>query len=208
MPGRKSGSGGAWVRYDPTAAVAPERIESGIERALARSELTPGRLLRSNILVNRLALSLDAANTLWNRWVLGFGPGSQTRLMQLLGLHRPGLRHLIILMTVTGSLFLLALALLEQRRWQPPRDRVQKAYALFCARLARITRPRRPAESPEQYAQAVLKDRPDLAAQVDSITRLYLRLRYDGASGHALVQHFCKTVRVFKPRCAARSSRW
>ncbi|MEO0972652.1 MAG: DUF3488 and transglutaminase-like domain-containing protein, partial [Pseudomonadota bacterium] len=74
-----------WVRFDPTAYVAPERIESGIDEALP--ELRTG--FGSLPVWQGLRHTWDGANHAWNDWVLGYGPSRQNRLMESLGVREP-----------------------------------------------------------------------------------------------------------------------
>merc|ERR1711879_616729 len=67
--------GKGWLRVDPTAAVAPERIESGLEAALKEEQsflegdlLSPHRFRGINW-VNSIRMKLDSLNYLWHRWV-------------------------------------------------------------------------------------------------------------------------------------------
>jgi hypothetical protein len=83
--------GDGWVRADPTAAVAPERIQ-------VSRNLQPPRGLVANALdtVNpALALQLrqawEAMNNRWNQWVLNYSRGQQFDLLRRTGLQRPGL---------------------------------------------------------------------------------------------------------------------
>jgi hypothetical protein len=78
---------------------------------------------------------------------------------------------------VTALLGAIALWML----WHAPRrgsDPVQAAYRTFCARLARRGITRSPHEGPADFALRAAHMRPDLAAQIDRITQLYVQLRY------------------------------
>src|SRR5690606_34334407 len=70
--------GRGWVRVDPTAAVAPERIETSVselldteQSVLADSPLAGGGLGRAGWL-SRWRLRLDYYDYLWAKWVLGY----------------------------------------------------------------------------------------------------------------------------------------
>ena len=77
----------AWVRVDPTAAVAPDRIEYGLEQALAEEgsflENTPLSALhfRNIAWINAMRLRLDALSYEWQSWVLGFDRSTQSTLL-------------------------------------------------------------------------------------------------------------------------------
>ncbi|HEX5766432.1 MAG TPA: DUF3488 and transglutaminase-like domain-containing protein, partial [Woeseiaceae bacterium] len=104
--------GRGWVRIDPTAAVAPERIEAGMSAARfgdagARWGLTaPTRWLYN------LELTWDALNAKWNGWVLGYGPENQNRFMQWLGMDEPDWRKMVLTMLAILLLMIGALSLL------------------------------------------------------------------------------------------------
>ncbi len=76
-----------WVRVDPTAAVAPDRIEYGLEQALAEEgsflENTPLSALhfRNIAWINAMRLRLDALSYEWQSWVLGFDRSTQSTLL-------------------------------------------------------------------------------------------------------------------------------
>jgi len=66
--------GQGWVRVDPTAWVAPERISAGQGAALAG-------LSRSHGWWRGLALNWTRLDLAWNRWVLGFDASQQSSLL-------------------------------------------------------------------------------------------------------------------------------
>ena len=84
LPGR------GWVRVDPTAAVAPERVESGMEAALPQSELQSAWAVRRlgtwYGYYARARLQWDRVNFLWNRWVLDYSHERQKNLLRRLGI--------------------------------------------------------------------------------------------------------------------------
>lgn len=67
-----------WLRYDPTAMVAADRIEFGLEQALAEEgSFMEGQLFsmqkyKSVAWLNKLRISLDTINYQWQRWVLSY----------------------------------------------------------------------------------------------------------------------------------------
>jgi transglutaminase-like putative cysteine protease len=188
----------AWQRVDPTAAVAPERIEQGFAQTLAGSPRVAERLWRSNAYVNRLVLSWDAVNAAWDRWVLAFGPQMQNEMLLALGFEVPRTIQLTGLAAGATAIFLVIMALLLRHRPSRRRDPAARLYARFCRRLARCTRPRAPGESPAHYAQAVARAEPGLAAEVQRITELYLRVRYGGPGEAQLEREFAAAVRGFR----------
>jgi hypothetical protein len=197
---------GTWQRVDPTAAVAPDRIELGIDEAM-NWDVSIGRgLLHDNPIINRLVQSWDAINTGWNRWVLSFGPDSQTTMLSIAGLTDPQARHLVISMTVCVTLFLIVIGLLHRHR-KPALDAALKTYQNLCQRTARVSRTRKPTEGPIEYASEVSAMRPDLADEVRYLFNMYVRLRYENPSDDRLLQKFIASVRRFQPKRRPAQSR-
>ncbi len=67
-----------WVRVDPTAAVAPNRIQEGLYAAIADDQTLPFLARRgggNTEWLRQLALRWDSLNTVWNEWVLAIGTG-------------------------------------------------------------------------------------------------------------------------------------
>lgn len=193
---------GGWRRVDPTAVVAPGRIELGIDETLAASPVTAERLWRANALVNRMVLSWDAVNAGWDRWVLAFGPEMQADLLLALGFEVPRTAQLAAL-AVAGTIaamLLMGFALRHGRR--VPRDPCAILYARLCGRLAPVVRARAAAETATHYAEAIASARPDLAAEVRALTRQYLELRYGGRYDPAGGRALAARIRRFRPAAA------
>jgi len=190
--------GQGWVRIDPTAAVAPTRVQS------SQGAVPPPALLGG--LVN-LSASPDtwlarlqtvrqrweALNNRWNQWVLDYTPARQRNLLESLGLVNVDWRTLALLMFGAGLLAMgaVALPLLNWRQRPAPLDAV---YLDLCARLERAGHPRDRHEGPRSYAERLRRSAPDLPAhKLAAATRflaLYEQARYGRPEGaqHAQTQ--------------------
>lgn len=193
---------GAWRRIDPTATVAPERIERGFDESLAGAPMVAERLWRSNRFVNRVVLSWDAVNAGWNRWVLAYGPQAQDDLLLALGFEVPKTIQLAVLAAAGSVACLVVMGLTIRGRRARVRDPGARAYLELCRRLAPLVRPRGPAEAPSRYAEAVAAARPDLAADVRLMTDMYLRLRYAAPADADLARRLERLVTRFRPAVA------
>ncbi|MFW6237580.1 MAG: DUF4129 domain-containing transglutaminase family protein, partial [Desulfosudaceae bacterium] len=189
-----------WVRVDPTAAVAPERISGDEEdgAAAGSGEFSFGAMAR------QLQLRWDALSTAWEEWFTGYSHLEQRELLERLGLNRPGGWRILILAGLLIVLLILVCALLLLVYFLPRRSRrtpdpVGRWYRKFCGRLARIGLAREPAAGPRDFAAQVAAQRPDLAATVHRITDLYVQLRYAPESDPAALSRFKKAVRRFRP---------
>ncbi len=192
-----------WVRIDPTAAVAPERIERGIDLG-ASSENgavlfalpTDGRMVD---LWQQLRQNLDAIDNGWNQWILGYGPEQQAEFLRNLGLDIKSWRQLAwALAIVVGGIF-IAVTLFVLVKRPPPLDPAQQEYQRFCRKLARCNIVHESHESANAFAQRIAAARPDLATSVMLITQLYSQLRYGPTqSTHQLLQ-LKRLVAQFRP---------
>jgi transglutaminase-like putative cysteine protease len=189
-----------WVRVDPTAVVAPERIEMGPE-GLPDFSFTP-LIIRSSTWLTRLwrtmRLSLDALHYHWNRWVLQYSSARQTQLMAGMGLGELTWRGLTVVLCLLLSLMIAILAI-RMFHHQTSRDRVVLAYQAFCRKLARRGMARKAYEAPLDFAQRVKHQHPEWAAQVDGIVRLYSALRYGRRQTDADIKRLQHAVRTFRP---------
>lgn len=209
--------GRGWVRVDPTAAVAPERIEYGIDavRRLARQGLTPRELPREVLATavradtleqwqRRARLVADAINNRWNQWVLDYGPAAQRRFLQWLGFDAPtwlgmaaGVSGLVALL-----LFGLAAVLSRTRRAMDP---AQAAYLAYCRKLAGAGLARAPHEGARAFARRCAQARPDLADDIAAITEPYVALRYGLHADASQLRALRNRVQGFRPRRAPSS---
>lgn len=114
--------GRGWVRLDPTAAVAPDRIVRHTPLrpapgllATALGNVTPG-------LVAQLRHQWQALNTAWNQWVLNHSRGRQLELLRHLGLRSPSWHDLVLVLLgllVAASLAGAGWAWWERRHVDP-----------------------------------------------------------------------------------------
>lgn len=187
-----------WVRIDPTAAVSPLRVESGIAAAVAGTDPLPLMVRGDYPWLRQLRLGWDSLAYTWNQWVLGYNPERQRRLLSQAGLNDATWRTLAILLIVACGLITLVLSLfLLSRLKTRVRDPAKLAYQKFCAKLGRKGLARRPAEGPLDYAGRLARLRPDLASAVAAITRLYVALRYGAGAGSTALRALEQRVRKF-----------
>ena len=174
-----------WVRVDPTNAIAPERIEQGIDAALPTEFRPLGLDIEwdndSSIarLWQKIQNRWDAFNNSWNQWVLGYDAVIQRKLLNRLGLNTIdwfGMTTLLVVI-IAGLLLSYVSWMFLHSRWQV-RDPVQRVYLRFCKKLARHGLPRLPYEGPLTYANRISTIRPDLSTAVQQIVELYVQARY------------------------------
>jgi transglutaminase-like putative cysteine protease len=170
-----------WVRIDPTAAVAPDRVQRGLARALPAPAPFGieglGRLLQPDpdSPLAKLRYAIAAANNGWNQWVLNYSPERQHALMGSLQENLFGWRSAGLL-ALGGALLLIAGKFSRRSRIDP----VDKLYSALCHRLGQLGLPRAPDEGPTAYA-ARLSDAaigPEPKAAAAEFLRRYSAWRY------------------------------
>ncbi len=201
--------GQGWVRVDPTAAVAPARIEQGPEQALAAEDLPiilalPAMGPFAGIW-KQVRLGWDALNNYWYRWVVGFTFQKQKKLLAEFGIDYRTLKGLALsgLLTIGLIAGWIAFYFWRQRvKYAHARDKVQTAYATFCRKMARVGLDRKPSQGPLDYARYVATVRNDLKDNVQRIMDLYIRLRYGRkADSHSAdLNTFRLLVKQFNPK--------
>jgi transglutaminase-like putative cysteine protease len=168
-----------WKRVDPTAAIAPERIERGIEAALQDTELLPGGLMRDSRFWWQAGMIWDNVNARWNDWIIKFDRAAQEELLVGLGFDDPDWRDFGValgagLVLGVGLLFAWLAWEFRPRRGDP----AIRSYRRFTARLERRGIERAVGEAPRDFAMRIRRLRPDLGVTAQAITEAYLRLRY------------------------------
>lgn len=169
-----------WYRVDPTAAVAPERVEIGASEAVFEGIGASWGFTAPSRLLHRITLTWDALNARWNEWILGYGPETQNAFMKWLGMSNPNWRKMLLLLVglVVGLVVLISLILVL--RYRPPaKDEAAALYDRFVKRtgMARLT-----GETASVFALRVQQAGAMPAAAVAAITGAYLDVRY-GAGG-------------------------
>ncbi|MDX1404384.1 MAG: DUF3488 and transglutaminase-like domain-containing protein [Woeseiaceae bacterium] len=176
--------GRGWYRIDPTAAVAPERIESGRSGAMFDGIAESWGLRAPSELLYNLTLTWDVLNAKWNEWILAYGPDNQNRFMRWLGMDQPDWRKMMLTLVaiVTALVGVISLILLLRYR-PPPKDRAAILYRKFTKRAG--VAPAR-GETPLSYALRLAGEREAMARDAESITASYLDARYGPPDGVAL----------------------
>jgi hypothetical protein len=193
-------AGQGWVRIDPTAAVAPQRVEAGLNAALPATEIAAGLVRINSSWLHQARLAWDSLNNGWNQWVLAYGPQRQQDLFQRLGLGGASWQWLTAgLVTLCGGLLLSFALFMLREEQRKSKDRVLELYRIFCGKLKPLGLVRKPYEGPLDFAARVIVSHPELADRVNTITRLYVDLRYGRKPPAAQFRHLKQRIQSFQP---------
>ena len=145
-----------WVRYDPTAEVAPERVESGLNAALSAEDratlsLFSNARMGEGGLINNLLNLADSLEYQWNLWVVGYDAATQAGVLkEWLGNITPARIGIAILIGGAASLLLVGVNIFAGRRPQR-RHPIEKLLQDFGRRMQKLGLPRAPDEPPHSY---------------------------------------------------------
>lgn len=190
--------GRGWVRVDPTAAVAPQRVESGVATALPAGEPVPPLMRADMRWLRQLYLRWDAVNNRWNQWVLGYDHERQMALISRIKGSAATWEDLIqgLLISVGTAILLISAMLLLRMQ---PRDPLTRAYARFQRRLSRIGMQRLPHEGPLDFGARAAARCPQQAETIREITVHYAQLRYGAEAKPEAVAALTQRIRNFRP---------
>lgn len=181
----------AWVEYwqegigwrtaDPTAAVAPARVEQGLQQALSADEAflagSPFSPLRYPQLawLNTLRLQWDSLNYGWQRWVLGYQGQMQVEFFErwFKGLQRWAL-------PLGGLLIMAVLALCLLKPWQQRGDPQLRHYQRFEQLLRRHGLRRGPGEGAMDFAERAAAHLPAQRESIMTFAQAFHAQRYAG----------------------------
>jgi transglutaminase-like putative cysteine protease len=199
--------GRGWVRVDPTAAVAPERIERNGGPAQVRNVF--GGLiqldLREHSWIAALGQRMDALGNSWNQLVLNYTPQRQRNLLESLGFENVDWTTLTGLMIGLGTL--VTAIMLAPLLWKRnARDPVEALYLRLCAQMAQRGITRAPHEGPRDFSTRLLAHdaplAPEMKQTVARFMRLYEQVHYGRQSSYTGSQRI-RLIKQLKSLLAA-----
>ena len=179
-------AGTGWIRVDPTAAVAPERVQRG--RSLARPPgLVAGAINTLNpAFAAQLRGAWETVNNRWNQWVLNYSRGQQFDLLRRLGFESPSWQDLasgLILLLCGGALAGAGWAWWD-RHHQDPWQRLQRRVLQRLQTLGVTVQPHHAPRARAAQVRAALGPRGEtLAALLEQLDRQ----RYGASAASARV---------------------
>ncbi len=199
---------GNWQRFDPTAAVAPSRIDLGMGGALRQGEPVPFLARLDLNWIKSVRLAWDAFNHDWRRNVVGYNRDRQRSLWRDWSLDRFAPWQIVVV--VAGLLFVWAGVVVGWLLWK--RRRQERTLVLWDdlnRRLARAGLPRLPHEGPLAYADRAARRWPQFAIAFAAIGESFATLRYGAVAAtqerDALVATLKRAIEVLPTPAALRA---
>lgn len=207
LPGR------GWISVDPTAQVAPERIERGLQEALAAQGAANEFLADNPFAANRyrnlawlndLRLGWDRLNYGWQRWVLNYQEDTQGELFKRL-LGEGSLQRLGLLLAAGVLGVLGVMALLVLKPWQRSRDPLLTRFGQFERLLARQGVRRRNGEAAGSFAGRAMAELPAARAAISAFAQEFQAQRYAGRPADPAA--LSKALKALKRQLRERQAR-
>lgn len=200
--------GEGWVKFDPTAMIAPERILSGFDaqfdpqESYLRANPFSTLRLKQYPFFNQLRQTFASIDFYWSIWVLGFNEKSQTQLLEnLLGqLTKKKLIITVLLSLLAILLFIGYYAGLFQFRARK-KDPLVTLYNQICQQLANKGCQKDLHEGPIDFAKRVEQKYPHLSQEFTQFTTLYIQLKYQPIAKQLSIKvqrHFSHLVTSLK----------
>ena len=191
-------AGKGWQRVDPTAAIAPNRVEQNLAAAVPQGDPVPMLLGGDHPWLRAARYRVDAMVNGWNQWVLGYDAKRQRDLLQYLGMSSPDWQTMgAVLMVLFGTLMLLLTAW-TLRQWQRA-DPVVRQWQRFQQKLSRRGVMPQSWEGPRDYSSRAAQQLPHHANAIAEIEALYESLRYRALQPTDALRKFKELITTFVP---------
>jgi len=174
--------GRGWIRVDPTAAIAPSRVEKNATASYRHLDLLfdPDVLsgwAEDQGLFSNLRLMWDAVNSKWQKWVIGFNRDSQTELLKFAGFETFSWRILLRAMVIFSGL-ILGLWLLTLIKIVKPEAPIIQLYKKLCLKFEKLGFPKKDNEAALEYWQRINQNNPQWGQQSKPLISTYVGFRF------------------------------
>ena len=197
--------GRGWVRVDPTAIVAPLRIDQGASEIARRAGISLPGGAGGYSWLRSIRFNWEAVQNSWNQWVLSYSQERQRDLIGLLGL-TPNWESLALLLAV-AVVFVLILMALFSLRTRTKRDPLGDAFRQLRDRLDRAgVRTAEHLGPRALYASSKRVLFPDDAKRARKLLSRIERMRYSRTSegvARADIRALRRAIREFRPRAVS-----
>ncbi|MDD5411227.1 MAG: DUF3488 and transglutaminase-like domain-containing protein [Methylobacter sp.] len=174
--------GKGWVRVDPTTAIAPDRVEQGIN-VERQAETGAVGLTPTDVNQRGNPFGLKQAAQLWNnvdyhwqRWIVRYGGEHQSLLLSTFGIG--SLIEIVFWVVASMGLAMLLLGCFLLKTRRKPEDPSLVLYRQFCQKMAKAGLVIRLGEGANDFAVRAKEEKPEIGGLIDEITRIFVRLRY------------------------------
>lgn len=187
-----------WVRIDPTAAIAPERVTKDIASALKNQADLPLHFQIDFAALQKIKQLFDAIDNKWNEWILSYDKNRQKEFLHFLTGKEFSLRDISSLFI---QLILITLALTSlfyffnsvKKKTNP----IDQYYQRFLKKLAKAGFSKAINEGPRDYKKRLISCLPKQKQEISFIIEHYVALKFRKNANADTTNRFIKAVRAF-----------
>ena len=191
--------GKGWIRIDPTAAIAPDRINVNISSALKDNKDLPFHLTINSEALLAIKQLMNAIDNQWNQWVLNYDETHQKKFLKFLtgvdyslkDISNLFIQIILITLLLTGFAYLF-------NNLKKKKDPVKNDYQLFLKKLNKAGLPKLSSEGPRDYKDRLIKHFPAQKQEISFIMENYINLRYRKDIATASAERLRKAIRQFR----------
>jgi protein-glutamine gamma-glutamyltransferase len=187
-----------WVRVDPTAAIASDRVEKGLN--VVSDDSTQDTVLKmSSKTVDWLVdvrQRWDAVNTFWKERIVNFNSDEQRALLDKLGFHDANLRTMATGLLIAFVGFFLGLTSWLAWKYRPTAIAPEvKLWRALTAKLAQRGVLYQAHEGPVDYLHRAMQQLPAHQSLLGEICSRYVALRYEPAAAQDQLRQLRALIR-------------
>jgi len=195
-----------WQRVDPTAVVAPDRVNLGLNFFLERRAAAGQLDNTQSVLARKLArwpifararLSWQTLSYAWDTRVLSFDGDEQESFFASVGIAGHGPIFFVVGTLAVAIALLTLYGVWTHLRARPRGNRVKIMYEAFCRKAARLGAPRNPSEGPLDFSRRATRLLPNESERIRCIAKSYIALRYAPAPDPMMLEQFVREVNAF-----------
>jgi transglutaminase-like putative cysteine protease len=194
-----------WLRVDPTAAVAPLRIDQGLDASLTLGGVAASGFFGEALGLGHLKIfghlrqQFTQLNDHWTQLVVGFDNKRQLIVLkQLLGEVTPVRVASFVVAGLCAVLFLVALFFrITQGKQSEPLEKL--LYQRFCDKVKLLGVERGSTEPSATFGRRLASEYPHHASEVMAITRRFELIAYQEIKSPAIYSDLQRMIKAFKP---------
>lgn len=191
-----------WVRFDPTAAIAPERIEKNIDT----NRLSPGGLISyaapsegtqtAFLLLKQAGQLWGHIDYNWQRWVINYDNTNQASFLSSFGI--ANFKTMVYWMMAFVGIITAILSLFLFHPNPKPKDRTLMAYNRFLKKIAKSGLSKNMGEGARDFAERIKPKFPGKVDSIEQITAAFIEQRYGSKPTEEGFKQLERLVGLFK----------
>ena len=189
---------GRWNRYDPTAMIAPQRIEQGMQDLMSQDASVWGDSSRWHVqrysVLNKMRIWSDYASYQWQSKVVGYNAETQRGWLQKLGLQSSYSLVLLIMISIGGLVLLYWGVIFWHKRAQTSEyDIVVQSFSRSLIAEQR----KQDAETVNKWLLSLAQDvKPEQQVLFHQAADYYQQMRYSNTLNSKNIQQFKRMLKT------------